>query len=167
MDDTIEYMREKIRAAGPDADTRIMKKQLSLLEDTEPPMDFGKIRVYTDHTGRFYEDVTPEEYELRYNSEELKLLREEVQKEIDREMLEQMLKIYENYPEFSSSIQEEIDSELMDDLICEGTNQQEMSPERKKYLLDKWRAVLDNPAPYKTTMILEGQETFIPKIEDS
>lgn len=39
--------------------------------------------------------------------------------------------------------------------------------ERARALVDKWRAVLDNPAPYKTTMILEGQETFIPKIEDS
>lgn len=33
MDDTIEYMREKIRAAGPDADTRAMERQLSLLKD--------------------------------------------------------------------------------------------------------------------------------------
>lgn len=138
------------------------------MDDTiNPPVEPGKIRVYTDHTGRFYEDVTPEEYELLYNSEELKSLREEVQKEIDKEMLEQMLKIYNNYPEFSSSIQEEIDSKLMDDVICEGTNQQEMSPARKKYLLDKWKAVLDNPASCKTSMILEGQETFIPKIEDS
>lgn len=39
--------------------------------------------------------------------------------------------------------------------------------ERARALVNKWRAVLDNPAPYKTTIILEGQETFIPKIKDS
>ena len=32
-----------------------------------PPLEPGKIRVYEDHTGRWYRDVTPEEYELLYN----------------------------------------------------------------------------------------------------
>lgn len=60
-----------------------------------PPIESGKIRVYEDHTGRWYRDDTPEEYERLYNSEELQILREEVQKEIDKEMIEKMLKIYE------------------------------------------------------------------------
>lgn len=42
-----------------------------------------------------------------------------------------------------------------------------ISPERRKYLLDKWKAVLnydDNPQQrLNTHIILEGQESFIPK----
>lgn len=44
MNDAIEYMWGKIRAAGPDADTRAMERQLSLLEDAE--------RIYTLVRGR-------------------------------------------------------------------------------------------------------------------
>lgn len=38
-----------------------------MIEDEEKCPE-GMIRVYLDHTGRFYEDYTPEEYDRLYNS---------------------------------------------------------------------------------------------------
>lgn len=50
----------------------------------------GKIRVYTDHTGRWYNDYTQEEYDAEFNSPEMVELRATIQEIVDEEMIEKI-----------------------------------------------------------------------------
>ena len=60
-------------------------------EDGNPPVKKGYVRLYKDHTGRWYEDVTESEMKKRQeafdNDPIAQILIEEIQKEIDAEIL--------------------------------------------------------------------------------
>lgn len=53
-----------------------------------PPVEEGYVRVFEDHTYRWYTDYTQEEYDAMINDPLAVILREEVQKEIDKEIIE-------------------------------------------------------------------------------
>jgi len=55
------------------------------LEPNEPPVEKGFVRIYEFLHG--YEDITEEEYEKQYNSTEVKILEDEIRKEIDKEII--------------------------------------------------------------------------------
>lgn len=65
-------------------------------DDTDEfPLKEGYTRIYTDHTGRDWEDKSPEEMEAIRTDPfqvELKAL---IQKEIDDEVIKMMIKEYE------------------------------------------------------------------------
>jgi len=52
----------------------------------------GHIRLYTDHTCRWYEDITFEEYKRRSEIDDplWDILQEEVRKEIDKDIIEKI-----------------------------------------------------------------------------
>lgn len=50
----------------------------------------SKIRVYMDHTGRFYEDYTPEKYAAAFFSPLNFIMKDAVQEEVDNEMMNTM-----------------------------------------------------------------------------
>lgn len=56
-----------------------------------PPVPEGYVRIFEDHTGRWYEDIPQAEYDRRVaealNDPFLRLLREEIDAEIDREII--------------------------------------------------------------------------------
>jgi hypothetical protein len=56
----------------------------------EFPLKYGYKRYYTDHTGRFFEDVSPEEQEAARNDPLLQEFNKIVQEEINREMLREL-----------------------------------------------------------------------------
>jgi hypothetical protein len=66
-----------------------------MIEEDDEKCPEGMIRVYLDHTGRTYEDYTPEEYDKLYNYELHKLMREFRQKEIDDEMVKTLRKVHD------------------------------------------------------------------------
>jgi hypothetical protein len=78
------------------------KEETSMLKDDKqssdvPPKE-GYIRVFTDHTRRWYEDIPEEEYNQppsQWKTELLQLL----QKEIDAEMLRRMKEISQEFSE--------------------------------------------------------------------
>ena len=51
-------------------------------------MGSDKIKVYTDHTGRWYEEYTKEEYDALMNDPLFEIMGEEVKLEIDKEIME-------------------------------------------------------------------------------
>jgi hypothetical protein len=51
------------------------------------PIQPGYTRIYIDHTGRVYQDVKTEDLENDRNDPLRKLLLEEIQKEINREII--------------------------------------------------------------------------------
>lgn len=57
----------------------------------EPPIPEGHVRVYTDHTGRWYEDIPQADHdamvEAARNDPLLQILNAEIQAEIDREIV--------------------------------------------------------------------------------
>lgn len=55
--------------------------------DVVDPVKPGYVRVYTDHTGRWYQDYTQEEYDKIINHPFMVILREEIQKEINKEVI--------------------------------------------------------------------------------
>ena len=59
-------------------------------EFEEEPVKDGYVRVYIDHTGRWYKDYTQEEFDKIINHPFSVLLREEIQKEINREIIEML-----------------------------------------------------------------------------
>lgn len=62
----------------------------------QPDIPEGYVRLYTDHTYRFYEDITEEEEKQRIldfeNDPLCKIFREEIQKEIHKEILKDIIK---------------------------------------------------------------------------
>ena len=56
----------------------------------EMPPKPGYTRIYEDHTGRNWTDYSPEEMEEMANDPFVKLLREEIQKEINRDIVEKL-----------------------------------------------------------------------------
>lgn len=57
----------------------------------EPPIPEGHVRVHTDHTGRWYEDIPQADHvkmvEAARNDPLLQILKAEIQAEIDREIV--------------------------------------------------------------------------------
>jgi hypothetical protein len=53
-------------------------------------MGSDKIKVYTDHTGRWYEEYTKEEYDALMNDPLFEIMGEEVKLEIDKEILNEI-----------------------------------------------------------------------------
>ena len=62
--------------------------------DEEFPLKEGYTRVYEDHTGRWFKDYSPEEYEEAFNSPEMQEFGKILQEEIDKEVINKMLEIY-------------------------------------------------------------------------
>lgn len=66
------------------------------MNDGEAPVEKGYVRLYTDHTGRWYEDITIEEHEKRIKEAQddpfYQFVAEEIRKEIDREIIKQITK---------------------------------------------------------------------------
>lgn len=60
-----------------------------------PPPKEGYTRIFEDHTGRWFKDVSPEEMEEYKNDPFMKILNEEITKEINREIIE-IIKGYKN-----------------------------------------------------------------------
>jgi len=61
-----------------------------LIEDviaSHPPVKEGYTRIYEDHTYRNYQDFSPEEMKQMFDDPLLKIVREEVQKEINKEIV--------------------------------------------------------------------------------
>lgn len=61
-----------------------------------PPVKEGYVRLYEDHTGRYYKDVTEEEYEALMSDSFLQALREETTKELDTEIIDFVKKFKED-----------------------------------------------------------------------
>lgn len=61
------------------------------MSSDEPPVPEGHVRVYTDHTGRWYEDIPQADYdrmvEASRNDPLMQILKAEIQAEIDREIV--------------------------------------------------------------------------------
>jgi hypothetical protein len=68
-----------------------------MIEEENSECPEGMIRVYTDHTGRFYEDYTPEEYERLYNTEVHRELRKVINAEIDNDVVNKMIEIAKSF----------------------------------------------------------------------
>lgn len=58
--------------------------------DEEFPLKDGYIRVYEDHTGRWFKDYTQEEYDEEFNSFEMQVFRDIIQEEINKEIIQKM-----------------------------------------------------------------------------
>lgn len=62
----------------------------------QPDIPEGHIRLYEDHTYRWYEDVSEEEYARRceeFDNDPLcSVLKEEIQKEINKAILDEIIK---------------------------------------------------------------------------
>jgi nuclear transport factor 2 (NTF2) superfamily protein len=56
------------------------------------PLKEGYTRIYSDHTGRWFDDYSPEQMEFMRNDPLMKIIHEEITKEIDREIIRQMVK---------------------------------------------------------------------------
>lgn len=61
-------------------------------EHGHPKVQEGFVRVYTDHTGRWYKDFTQEELDELANDPILKILAEEVQAELNAEFMRSLPK---------------------------------------------------------------------------
>lgn len=57
----------------------------------ENPPKPGYHRLYNDHTGRWYDDMSPEQYEAEMNDPRLNILRDEINKEILREIRREIM----------------------------------------------------------------------------
>lgn len=55
-----------------------------------PPVKEGYVRMYEDHTGRYYTDITIEEYESQKDDPFLQILNEEIRKELDNDLLDKI-----------------------------------------------------------------------------
>ena len=58
----------------------------------EEPVKEGYTRVYTDHTGRYYTDYSPEDMQAMIDDPLAKILREEITKEINKEIIDAFAK---------------------------------------------------------------------------
>ena len=72
------------------------KKEYTGDWDIDDPVKPGYTRIYTDHTGRWYKDYTQAEIDEMNDDPFLKILREEIQKEVDKELIDQTKKIWES-----------------------------------------------------------------------
>lgn len=63
-----------------------------VLSDDFPPVKPGYVRVFIDHTGRWYEDYTQEEYDKMMNDPLMVIFREEIQKEVNKEIIAEICK---------------------------------------------------------------------------
>jgi hypothetical protein len=61
----------------------------------EKPVKPGYVRIYEDHTYRNYQDFSEEELEQNKNDLLMKILLEEIQKEIDAEVITSMTSVAE------------------------------------------------------------------------
>jgi hypothetical protein len=56
----------------------------------EDPLKEGYTRIYGDHTGRWYDDVSPEDMEASRNDPLMIDLRTAIDEEVNREIMRQM-----------------------------------------------------------------------------
>jgi hypothetical protein len=54
--------------------------------------EVGYVRIYTDHTGRWYEDIPEAQLEESKSDPLMRLLQEEINKEINREIVRTIVK---------------------------------------------------------------------------
>ena len=62
------------------------------MDNDFPPVKEGYVRIFEDHTGRWYKDITQEEYDAMTNDPLYKILVDEMVKEIDKEIINTIAK---------------------------------------------------------------------------
>ena len=67
------------------SDAETTRRQLE-----EYPLAEGHVRMYTDHTGRFFEDYPQDVFNNMMNDDFLKILQEEIQAEIDKQLTDSL-----------------------------------------------------------------------------
>jgi hypothetical protein len=70
------------------SDEETVRRQLE-----EYPLAEGHVRMYTDHTSRFFEDYPQDVFNTMMNDDFLKILQEEIKAELDKEMLSVMKEV--------------------------------------------------------------------------